>query len=344
MLQLANLPLSVIGLAFGMAAALVWWAGRQLPAMVAAIGAKTGLGKAFAGMLLLGGITTLPELATTSSAAAFGNGSLALNNALGSTAFNILLLALADAVLGRDALTSVLATPATLLQGVLGMLLLAITAVTILLGDQPIGGVGLGSSLLFLLCVAAMWFAAQYETRPSWKVINPPAAREIRSEPDTGLGLRLLLVRLAGLAALVLVGGALLSQSGDAFADRTDVGSGMVGLLLLATATSLPEVTVITAAIRDGHYEMAVGDIFGANLFNIAMIFIIDLFLPGAPVLQSAGSFEAVAALLALLLTGTFVIGLLERGDRTLFRMGYDTIAVLLIYAVGVVMLARLSG
>ena len=96
--------------------------------------------------------------------------------------------------------------------------------------------------------------------------------------------------------------------------------------------------------MREGHYEMAVGDIFGANLFNIAMIFTIDLILPGAPVLQSAGSFEAISALLGLLLTGIFVVGLLERGDRTLFRMGYDTFAVLLIYVLGIGLLTGFSG
>ena len=343
MLNFDVLPFWGICLTFGAAAMTVWWAGKRLPAIAAVISAKTGLGQVFAGMLLLGGITTLPELATTSSAAAFGEGGLALNNALGSTAFNIMLLVLADAVLGRDALTSVVATPATLLQGVLSMLLLALTTAVILLGDRPIAGVGIGSALLFIFCVAAMRIAAHYETRPAWEVVNPPAARAKQRAPDTSIPLRLLLIRLAGLAAMILIGGVILAHSGDAFAERTGLGAGLVGLVMLAIATSLPELTVITTAIRDGHYELAVGDVFGANLFNVAMIFTIDLFLRGAPVLQSAGSFEALAALLALLLTGTFVVGLLERGDRTLFRMGYDSIAALFIYGGGVIVLAVLS-
>ena len=70
-------------------------------------------------MLLLGGITSLPEIATVTTASRTGSPSLAVNNLIGSAAGNVLLLAVADVVLGRDALTSVVATPSTLLQGTL---------------------------------------------------------------------------------------------------------------------------------------------------------------------------------------------------------------------------------
>lgn len=87
---------------------------------------------------------------------------------------------------------------------------------------------------------------------------------------------------------------------------------------------------------------MAVGDIFGANLFNVAMIFLIDLVYVGPPVLALAGPFEVVAALLGLALTGIFLIGLLERHDRTLFRIGYDSIASLIVYGAALIFLAGL--
>jgi len=315
----------------------------RLSGVVAAITRKTGMGQAFGGMLLLGGITTLPELATTSSAAAIGAADLALNNVFGSAAFNILLLAVADAVLGRDALTCVVAKPATLMQGVLGMMLLACAIVAIQLGDPAIGPVGLASLLLFALCIAALAQASAYERRPGWQAIALPEPRpEAPPPPEAGHPLSRLLLRLLGLALLVLAGGVLLAGAGESIATRTGAGEGLVGLVLLAIATSLPELSTVTSAIRRGYHELAVGDIFGANLFNIAMILTIDLWSPGPPVLAGAGSFETVAAALALLLTGIFLIGLLERRDRVLLRMGYDSIAALLVYAAGVALLARL--
>jgi Sodium/calcium exchanger protein len=116
---------------FSVAAILVWRAGGRLAGYIDGIAGQTGLGQGFAGMLLLGGITSLPEIATVVTSAWTGNAPLAVNNLLGSASINILLLAIADAVLGREALTSVIGKPATLLQGTLGMILLAIVAAVI---------------------------------------------------------------------------------------------------------------------------------------------------------------------------------------------------------------------
>ena len=71
------------------------------------------MGQAFAGLLLLGGATSLPELANAATASLGGNASLAVNSLLGSVSMNVVLLALADPVLGRDALTSVVGRPTT---------------------------------------------------------------------------------------------------------------------------------------------------------------------------------------------------------------------------------------
>lgn len=340
MLELGQLPLAILLVAFAAAAALVWWAGVRLPGFAAAIGRRTGIGQAFAGMLLLGGITTLPELSTATTAAAIGAGELAINNVLGSAAFNVLLLAIADGVRGRSALTSVIGSPATLLQAVLGMVLLALVSAAVVTGDSPLFGVGIWSALILLSAVAAMWIASRYETRPAWVVVNPPPIPPDEQEEESSLSLSALLLRIAGLAALILAGGVTLAQTGDAIAAQTGLDASLVGLVLVAFATSLPELSTITGAMRRGRYEMAVGDIFGANLFNVAMIFIIDAAYAGPPILSLAGSFEAVAALLALTMSGVFLIGLLERHDRTLFRFGYDSLANLGIYAAALACLA----
>lgn len=344
MTDLASLPDAAIYGAFATAALVVWLAGKELPELAARLSRRTGLGEAFAGMLLLGGITSLPELATTSSAAAAGAGDLALNNAFGSVVFNLLLLALADMILGGRALTARVARSATLLQGACSMVLLATVAIVITVGDVPLAGAGAGSTLLLILCFGAMRIAAAHETRPTWAVVDPPGDGAEPRPAGTGSSLARLLLRLALLAALIFIGGVVLSQTGEAIADRSGIGAGLIGLVLLAIATSLPELTVITAAVRRGHYELAIGDILGANLFNIAMIFVIDLLLAGRPVLDTAGAFEGGAALLGIVLTGIFLIGLIERRDRTVLRMGYDSLAVIAIYAGGLALLARLTG
>jgi cation:H+ antiporter len=140
-------------------------------------------------------------------------------------------------------------------------------------------------------------------------------------------------------AVVILVAGFALAQAGDAISQLTGLSAGLVGLVLVGLATSLPEVSSITAAVRMKRYEMALGDVFGTNLLTIGLLLLADLFYAGEPVLNTAGRFEAVAALLGLILTAVFVVGLLERKNRTFLRIGYDALAAILIFAGGIVLL-----
>ena len=108
-------------------------------------------------------------------------------------------------------------------------------------------------------------------------------------------------------------------------------------------ATSLPEASAIVGAMRHKRYELAVGEIFGSNMFNLGIILAVDLVATGEPVIEQAGNFEIAAAMLALVLTGIFVLGLIERRDRTLLRMGEDSIAAILVYFGGIALLLSLA-
>ncbi len=360
-IDLNSMNLWMLGAIFAAAALVVWLAGTRLVGLVDGISTKTGLGKAFTGMLLLGGITSLPELAAVSTSAAVGNAPLAVNNLLGTASINLVLLAVADIIYGRDALTSVAAKPATLMQGVLSMLLASAVAMIATVGDISILGVGAGSTGLALGCGAALWISSDFERRHVWEVVGGNEQTEAgrdresaggeKNEQGDGNGpgtdswpLRKLVFATIIVAAIILVGGFFLSTTADIIATRTGIASGMVGFLLVGLSTSLPEISSVTAAIRLRRYDMAVGDIFGTNLFNIALIFVADAIYDGEPVLSLAGRFEMIGAILAIILTGVFIIGLLERRNRTILRMGFDSLASLLIFAGGVFILARASG
>jgi cation:H+ antiporter len=88
---------------------------------------------------------------------------------------------------------------------------------------------------------------------------------------------------------------------------------------------------------------MAISDIFGTNLFNVTIIVLVDALHPGGPVLVEAGRFAAFAALLALVLTALFLVGMLERRNRTVLHMGWDSLAALVVYAAGVSVLYTLK-
>jgi len=337
--RIAALPLAVLIAVFLAAAATVWWAGTRLTGQVDQVARRLGLGQAFAGMVLLGGITSLPELASVSTASVTGDATLAVNNLLGSAAVNVLLLVIADIVFGREALTRVAAQPGTLMQGVLGMMLLGAVAGVILWGDVGVAGVGVGTVAVAAACLFAMRVSAGFERRDVWRRADDDTDEPKEEKPDERPLPRLLL-GLALLGAAILAAGALLALSADGIAARAGLSSGMVGFLLVAIATSLPELSSVTAAVRAKRYELAVGDIFGTNLFNLTLLLVADLLSGGEPVLAAAGPFEVLGALVALLMTGAFVVGLLERRNRTILRMGHDAAAALVIFVAGVAAMA----
>lgn len=341
--DLAGLSLTELLGLMAAAAALVWFAGSRLAGFVHEIARRTGMGQAFAGMLLLGGITSLPELATASTASLAGNPLLSINDILGSSSINILLLAVGDIFYGKGALTHQTAKPAPLLQGVLGMLLMAAVAIAILVGDTavPVLNAGLLSLVLAGACLLAFRMANRFEHHPSWQIVGPAGPTDSGPAGPDYSNLKLGLLT-ASAAAAILVGGAALALTGDAIAEQSGLGSSIIGFALVGFCTSLPELSSIIGALRLRRYQLAIGDVFGTNLFNLQIIFVADLVYRGGPVLNQAGSFEAAAACLSVVMTGIFVVGMLERRDQTIWRLGVDSAAALLVFAVGLVGLATL--
>jgi len=325
---------------FCVAAAVVWLAGTRIAQYADAIATKTGIGRAMLGILLLGGVTSLPEMAVASTASLAGHPSLSINDLLGSAAINVLIIAIADAAIGRDAITSVLASPAVLLQGVLSIVLLAMVVGATMSFDMPLLGASAWTWLLLITAGGAVWIIARSNSGRAWTAQGPMAPEAAASGEDAAL--RTLLFKTAGAAAAILVAGFVLAKTAEALAEQTGLGTNIVGAVLLAASTSLPEVSTVLAAVRLRRYEMAVADIFGTNLFNVAIIFFVDLLYDGAPVLSEAGRFAGFGALLAIVLTGLFLVGMLERRDRTFLRMGFDSIAVMFCYGAGLLVLFAL--
>lgn len=320
---------------FLIAAVLVWGAGTRLTHYLDGIARKTELDEAFVGMLLLGGITSLPEIANTVTASAIGNPALAINNLLGSAAINIVLLAVADGWIGRDAVTSVVAKPATLMMATLCMLVLVAVAMAIATTDTLILGLGAWSTALCVMSIGAFWLSAGYDRRAPWTLKDADPEPEAQDDAGEDASLRSLVVRSAITGAVIFAAGYALSQVGDALAEQTGLGTGIVGFALIGFSTSLPELSSILTALRIGRYEMAFGQVLGTNFINLSLILLADAFYAGGPVINEIGRFETISSLLGAVLIGVFLVGLLERRNATVMKMGWDSLAVIMLFAGG---------
>lgn len=346
MIDFANMGLLPNAGLFTVAAIFVWLSGVRISRYANIISNRTGMGQALVGLLLLGGVTSLPEAAVAVAAAMGGAQSLAFNSVLGGVAMQVAVLALADAIIGKRALTSVIPDSTVMLQAGLKILMLTIVTAAIIVGDVVVLGAGLWMWLLAAATLFSMWILSRVERDQPWlpndKNVSMDKERERadkKAEKDADKSLQWAAIRAAIAAGIIIVAGFVLSRSGEAIAEQTGLGQSFVGMVLVAISTSLPEVSTVFGALRGGLYTMAMSDIFGTNLFDISFLFLVDIFGSGDAVVNQTGPFEGFAAVLAIAVTVIFMIGLAERRDRTIWRMGYDSFAVLLTYLGGLVVL-----
>jgi cation:H+ antiporter len=134
---------------------------------------------------------------------------------------------------------------------------------------------------------------------------------------------------------LVLVAGWAVAEACDALAEQTGLGATFVGATLLAVTTSLPEVSTTIQAARLGQFRMAVSNIFGSNAMCVGMLFLADAGYRKGPVLRETSASTTFMAALGIVLTCVYLWGLLEREDKSVWRLGWDSAAVAVLYVCG---------
>jgi cation:H+ antiporter len=110
-------------------------------------------------------------------------------------------------------------------------------------------------------------------------------------------------IQFVACLTIIIVAGTRLSKYGDIIAEKTGLGHVWVGIVLLATVTSLPEVaTGISSVAIIKNPDLAIGDLFGASLINLSIIAIIDVLYTKGPVLHLLGTGIVLATILSMLL------------------------------------------
>ncbi|NJN70185.1 MAG: hypothetical protein HC801_07850 [Nitrospira sp.] len=142
-------------------------------------------------------------------------------------------------------------------------------------------------------------------------------------------------------AAVIVYAGTKLSRYGDQIADLTGLGGLWVGVVLMAGATSLPEVfTTVSASLLDAP-DLAAGDLFGACMTNMLTLGLIDLMHRQKRVWQQAAFEHALSAGLAMFLTGLAAFFILLGHDVKYGGIGLGSIVLLLFYILGMRVIFR---
>lgn len=341
-------PLWLNIVVFLAAAVVVWIAGTHLTRKVEAIAERTGLGRAFLGFVLLGGIVSLPELSTATTSALAGSAEFAVNTLLGGIAATMVAIAIVDALKRERPVSTDIANPVVLLQGTLAVLYLLVVAMGIIQGDVPLLGAGVWTFGLLVLYLLFVRMLRTYELHRTWapeeeEAEDGPPKEPPEEVPAPGRASTARLLLTTALVALAAAtGGILLSRTGDAIAAQTGIGAGFAGILLGGIATTLPEVSTIWTAVRANEFEIVFSDAYGSNLFSTMAIFVVDVAYPRGPVLNEIGEFGVFAVLVGGTVSAIFLAGCIERRNRAILGMGIDSLLVLLTYAAGMILLFRI--
>jgi len=140
----------------------------------------------------------------------------------------------------------------------------------------------------------------------------------------------------------IILAGVRLASYGEALGRHLRIGDGWIGLIFLATLTSIPELTTTVTGAGIGAPNIAVGNAFGSNLFNVVIVVVLDVLLLGrGPFLAKLRPYHAISGGMAVLLTLFAVLGILLDPQVTILGISPISFLILIGYVIGVFLLFR---
>ena len=302
------------------------------------IAEKSGLGRLWIGAALIPLATSLPEIASSSSAALINAPDLAIGNIFGSIMFNLLIIAVIDFAHGPGPLFKQL-NIGQILTAILGIFLFAIASLSMLIKSSTlIFGVGIDSLFIFILYFLGMLLIFRYskKNRPKNIIENPEENYSTYSLTQTNIKFIV--------AGIIIVFTAMeLAKIANHLAEITGWGSTFMGTIMLAIITSLPELVTSIAAVKIKAYDLALGIILGANIINMTIPFFSDVFYSGAPILSVVSSQFIISALIAIILTSIAIASVVYKPRKAIFHLDIAAWLILLGYFLGIYLIFNVT-
>lgn len=316
---------------FIVSALVVVLAGVLLTRCADRIADLTGLGGVLVGSIFLAAATSLPELMVDISAVRQGMPNLAVGDLFGSSLFNLLILAIADIVHKERAKVFSHAARTHALSATLSIVMTALAGVGILLAPTlhhfAIGGVSYGSFAIVgaYLLGLRMVFRDQ---RSQSTHHHPEAPNALKVRWNHQLAKPLIGYLLAGL--FITVAAPYLAEAAGEIADQTGLGGTFIGTTLVALCTSLPELVSCIAAVRMGAMDLAIGNIFGSNAFNMVMLLPLD-FVAEGPLLAQVSPIHVITSFATIVITSVALMGQLYQVEKRKTLIEPDAFLVLIL-------------
>lgn len=330
----ATLSISVL-LAIGGAAALVILvAGLRMTGLADRIADRTGLGEAIVGGVLLGAATSFSGTIVSLTSALAGDASLAFSNGIGGIAAQTAFLALADLTYRRANLEHAAAELTNMFQCGLLLLMLSVPLVAFTAPPVTLWGIHPASFLLVAIYAVGVIATQRLREEPMWKPVATEDTRadEPEAEDDPKQPARALLLQFGALMLIMGAAGWIIAQLAQELITRYALSSSVVGALMTAVVTSLPELVTTLAAVRRGALQLAVGGIIGGNTFDILFLTISDIGYRDGSLYHAVGADDLFWLAVAAAMSAILLLGLMYRERSGPGKIGIESVAMLAVY------------
>lgn len=236
---------------------LVLWGADKFTDGASGLARKWHVSELVIGLTIVAAGTSLPEFMVSLLSTLRGSADMSVGNIIGSNIFNSLV------ILGASALLMPLDVDKTLLYRDM--------PITILVSLLLYLSVFFDGQITRINAIAFLAFFAAYLGYTYYVAVHNRHEKQPEEQVVSASYLRLVLLIVIGMAALV-IGARLMVIEGASMARRWGVSESVIGLTILAGGTSLPELATSMVAARKGRNGLAVGNVIGSNVFNIACI------------------------------------------------------------------------
>ncbi|SET72137.1 cation:H+ antiporter [Marinobacter segnicrescens] len=325
---------------FGACALVIAIAGTRITRVVDQLADRTGVGEAAAGAVLLGAATSLGGSVLSVTAAWNGHAELAVSNALGGIAVQTFFLAVADMVYRRANLEHAAASAPNMMQNGLLICLLSVIMLAPMLPDVTVFGIHPVTPALFGFYLYGLKLVQGATESPMWRPAVTLDTREDTPDDTTQMpSMVRLWTEFLGLMAVLGVAGWALEPSATTIARETGLGQTVIGVMLTAISTSIPELVTSVAAVRRGALTLAVGGIIGGNAFDTLFTAASDLAYRDGSIYHAMSNDARFWVALTILMSGILMMGLIRRERVGIGRIGAESVAIMVLYLGGVLLL-----
>ena len=317
------MALALLWLQLGAMAAVILVAAQFLTRSADAVALKTGLGRSFAGVVMLATATSLPEVGTGISAIVLVDApDLAAGDAFGSNLVNLMIIGLADLYWRNGpVLTAVGLTAAVVAAFGAGMIALAVMAIYFHHATSVASSWYLSPASILMLVGFLVAMLVIYRREQGTDSPGESEGEARHGYADKSLR-RVLGVYVAS-AAAVVASAVWLATVGEHIAEEMGWEASFVGTQFLALSTSLPEVATVFAALRLHAPSLAITNALGSNVFNMGFVlFADDLAYAQGALWGAVSQVHILTGVIAILMTVVVIVSVLIR-PRSKMRTGW---------------------